>query len=458
MGQNVNEREIVLNLLIEFDKNERHANELLSGALAKVDYLPANEKAFVKRLFEGVIEKQYYLEHVIKRYIKTPISKVKKVLRLILRMGVYQLLFMDSVPDNAACDEAVKLCKKVNMKPQSGFVNGVLRNIARAGDKLKAEKFTDLVEYNSGKGYTQALSIFYSVPLWLVQKFEKVYGREKTLGILEGYQEQRPVTVRFCVAGDKLGGWLDSIRSKGIQIKQHPFVPYAYEVKGTSGISQLPGYAEGMFYVQDVSSMLVCELADIEPGMRVIDVCSAPGGKGLHAAFLGAKVSARDVSEGKVSIIRKNADRLGYTSDDQINIFVQDARTVREEDVESADVVIADVPCSGYGIVGKKCDIKYGVSEEKEDSLVVLQREIIDAVCQYVKRGALLMYSTCTINSRENEQQLEYIKSKGFELESIEDRLPDALKGQTGNKGYIQLFPGINRCDGFFIARLRRNR
>ena len=455
MKQTVNARKIVLDLLIEVDKEEGFATKLLQGALAKVDYLPRNEKAFIKRLFEGCVERRIYLEHIIKRYLKTPISKVKKTVRLILRMGVFQLLYMDSVPDSAACDEAVKLCRQMHFDAQSGFVNGVLRNIARDKERLSCEQYTDLAEYRNGKGLAEAASIFYSMPLFLVQKYEKRFGKERTLQILEGYYKESGITLRMCSGKPADDAWISEVEKLGITVTSHPYLPYAYILKGAAGAGQLPGFDRGLFYIQDVSSMLVCELAGITEGMKVIDVCSSPGGKGLHAYDLGAKVSARDVSIEKVDRLCENAGRLGV-SGDRYETLVQDARLFRIEDEGSADVVIADVPCSGYGIIGKKCDIKYGISPEKEESLTHLQREILDSAARYVKLGGILMYSTCTINYAENEEQMKYLMELGFEPQSVEEKLPDALRGLTGKDGYIQLLPGVHECDGFFIAKLRR--
>ena len=240
-------------------------------------------------------------------------------------------------------------------------------------------------------------------------------------------------------------------------MEKHPYLPYAYTLSHLEGMHQVPGFSQGLIAVQDVSSMLAVEVAGITPGSLVLDVCAAPGGKTMLAAEKTGQegmVIARDLSDMKVSFVEENAGRMCL---DQVHVQVHDATILDENMIEKADVVIADLPCSGLGIIAKKRDIKYNVTPESLEELQVLQRQILDVVSRYVKPGGILIYSTCTINPMENEDNRAYIlKELGFEAESLDAFLPDVLKSETTEKGYLQLIPSIHETDGFFISKYRK--
>lgn len=451
MANAVNLRQIVMEMLLEMNTSQVYSHILIRDVQNKYDYLSVQEKAFLKRLFEGTIERMIEIDYVLNQYSKVKVNKMKPVIRMIMRLSVYQILYMDSVPDAAACNEAVKLANLKKFGTLKGFVNGVLRNIARNKEQITyPDRQKDLVAF---------LSVTYSMPEWIVKKWLSQYEADKVEKILQGLLQEHPITIRFIAPLDKRKDILASMKQAGIKADKHAYFEDAYVLEGNlESVSELPGFAEGDMTVQDVSSMLSVACAGIKEGDTVLDVCAAPGGKTMLAAqFTGTngKVISRDVSERKVDMIIENIERC-----DMNNVITQvwDARELDTSKVAAADVVIADLPCSGLGVMGKKRDIKYHVSEDSLKDVVALQQEILRTITQYVKPNGILLYSTCTINIEENEQMLDWIaKEFGFVLESIEPYLPEALKQEdTATKGYLQLLPGVHDSDGFFISRFRR--
>lgn len=445
-----NTRAIVLELLLLMEQETQYANRLLKGTLDKYDYLSVQDKSFMKRLFEGCVERRIQLDYVIDCFSKTKTKNMKPLIREVLRMGAYQILYMDSVPDSAACNESVKLVLKRGFAGLKGFVNGVLRTISREKEQI--------VWPDEKSDPVHALSINYAMPEWIVAQFLEAYGAETTKRMLYAFLQEAPVTVRMDenLTPEERKLWLTRVSDGGVRIESHPYLSYAYRLRNVSGLHRLPGFSQGIFQVQDVSSMLVSEIAGVKPGMTIIDVCAAPGGKSLHAACKlngTGLVSARDLTQEKISLIEENAARSPYRN---IEILVQDARELRTQDVGCADIVYVDAPCSGLGIMGKKCDIRYRMTKEQMQEIVLLQREILNTAVQYVKKDGILIYSTCTIHQAENEEQVHYLETLGFEPESLEPYLPECLKGGSSAKGYLQLLPGVHETDGFFMARLRK--
>ncbi len=446
----INVREVVLDILLELSGQTEYSNVLIGAALDKYDYLDGREKAFIKRVSEGTIERRIQLDYVLDQYSKTPVTKMKPLIRELLRMSVYQLLFMEHIPAAAVCNEAVKLAKKRRFQNLQGYVNGVLRSVARGREEIAwPDRQRDPLKF---------LSVCYSMPLWLVKHFSESYGEEACEKILRDCLERKPVSVRLDERlsereqEELLGAW----EKEGVKVCRHPYLPYAALLQGVSGVRSLAGYGEGRFTVQDVSSMLVTEAAGIRHGDTVIDVCAAPGGKALHAAVKlngTGEVIACDVSRYKTDKIEENLARLGL---EKVSVRVQDARERDDSLVGKADVLLADVPCSGLGVIGHKQDIKYRVTEESLAEIQKLQREIITNVIEYIKPGGILMYSTCTMNPGENEETAAWIcETFGLEPVSMEDRLPAVLAGET-KKGMLQLLPGVHETDGFFLAKFQK--
>lgn len=433
-------RLIVLEALIQQEKEGTKLNLLLNGVLSRYAYLSREDRAFIKILTEGTVERRITLDHVIDRFSRVKTEKMKGVIRNILRLSAYQMLFMEHVPDHTICDEAVRLTKKKHMQPLSGFVNGVLRSMSREKPDI------DLIPDPS---------VRYSYPRWIYERFLEEFGEERTLNIFRYCLEAAPVYIRINPARTDRDEVRRILTEQDINVNEVPDHPLALEISGFSSIGEIKGFNEGLFSVQDISSMAVGEkissiINEKRPeNLRVIDICAAPGGKSCHAAeiltgyvketgvtgkFL---VESRDISEGKVRYIEENRDRLGL---DIIETRVSDARIPCDiEDrgtEEKADIIIADLPCSGLGVMGRKNDLKYRIKPEDIESLQLLQRDILKAAVTYLKSGGYLIFSVCTITRDETSEQKNWIQND-LGMEFICDKL---------------LLPGEKRTDGFYYS------
>ena len=442
-------RGAALEILLEIIQESEYSHIAIRNALNKMQYLPKQDRAFINRLVEGTLEYMIRIDYVLDQYSSVKVKKMKPVIRNILRCGVYQILFMDSVPDSAACNEAVKLAQRkgfYNLKP---FVNGVLRTIAREiGDLELPSREENEVRY---------LSVKYSMPEYLVEKWKAAYGVKTTEKILEDFLTERPITVRCRTHKASLREIVTSLKSQGVTVEQAPYLPYALKISDYNHILTLETFLQGKILVQDVSSMLVAEAASPKKGDHIIDMCAAPGGKSIHAADkMGdyGNVDARDVSQYKADLIKENIHRTGVIN---VEARVQDATVYDPDSEQAADIVIADVPCSGYGVIGKKPEIKYRATPQKQEEIVMLQRMILDKAAKYVKPDGTLIFSTCTIAREENEENvLWFLKNYPYRLESLDPYIPEELHCKSTKLGYLQLLPGIHKTDGFFIARFRR--
>ena len=420
-----------------------------SERIGKVSVFGEAGASLFTRLVEGTTEKRIWCDYVIEQFSSVKIRKMKPVIREILRMSAYQIGYMDSVPDSAVCNEAVKLARKKGFQQLGGFVNGVLRNLAR---HIREIKYPEMEMQPA-----LALSVRYSVPEWIVSIWIKRWGEERTERILSAFEERRPLNIRVNQERITRAELKERLEKRGIKVTEVDSLPGALGIEGYDYLAGLPEFQEGLFQVQDLSSMLAVEAAGVKKGDYCIDVCAAPGGKTVYMAEkAGADgyVDARDLTEYKAKLIRENCRRLGLSNTD---VSVKDACVKDEASVGKADVVLADLPCSGLGVIGKKTDIRYRMSQEQQGELAKLQREILDTVQSYVKPGGTLLYSTCTINPEENEENAEwFLENYPFEAVSLEDCLPEKYAGETGAKGYVQFLPDVHGCDGFFIAKFRK--
>lgn len=433
MTNGVNTRELALDTLIEVMEHDQYSHLVLRSVLDKYAYLEKQERAFLTRLVEGTIERTVELDYVINTYSKVKVKKMKPLIRNLLRMSTYQLRYMDSVPDPAVCNEAVKLAKKRGFSQLSGFVNGVLRSMIWEPERVKYP--------DEKKAPVQYLSVHFSMPEWIVEEWMETYGQEKTKALLQEFEKEQKLIVRTNLNRTTPEALAEALKKQRITACQNKDLPYALALTGVDQLQMLPEFLAGDFYVQDISSMMVAETADVHPGDYVIDVCAAPGGKSTHIAELlngTGQVDARDLTGYKVGLIQDNINRHGLSN---MQAKVWDATVEDEASKEKADVLLCDLPCSGLGVLGKKTDIRYKMTKEKQQELVLLQREILMTVRDYVKPGGTLVYSTCTINYEENEGNVEWFLDEFpyFSLESMR-----------------QMFPGELGQDGFFIAKLKR--
>ncbi len=448
MNQQVNTRELILGILLEVNKEGQYSHLVIRSTLEKYQYLEKQERAFITRVCEGTLEYKLRLDYILNQFSTVPAEKMKPVIRELLRSSVYQILYMDSVPDSAVCNEAVKLARRKGFYNLTGFVNGVLRKIAREYGSIRFPGKEEPEEY---------LSVIYSMPKWLVQRFLEQYGFEKTEKMLEAFLKEKPTTIRIREYLVEKEAVLESLKSQKVTVEKAPYVENAYYVKDYDYLPALDAFRVGSIQVQDVSSMLVGDIAAPKEGDYVIDLCAAPGGKTLCIAdkLKGTgRVDARDISRTKTDYIRENAIRQNF-----LNVVVteKDATQLDSDSLEKADIVLADVPCSGLGVMGRKTDIKYKLNPAKIQELAGLQREILEQASTYVKPGGTLIYSTCTIGKEENQDNVEwFLEHYPYELESLDPYLCEELRSETTKKGYLQLLPGVHKCDGFFIARLKR--
>ncbi len=436
-------RELVLGILMEVTRDGEYSHIALRNVLNKYQYLDKKERSFITRVTEGTLERMIELDYIINQFSKVKVNKMKPVIRNILRMSVYQLKYMDSIPNSAVCNEAVKLATKKGFSSLKGFVNGVLRNIERNLDAIT---------------YPDDLSIKYSMPEWILNQWKEVYDDKTIETMLQAFLEDKPTTIRCNTNQVTVDELVEKLKAEGVTVEKHPYLPYALWISSYNYLAELQSFQEGDFYVQDISSMLVSHIAQPKEGDNVIDVCAAPGGKSLHIAEMlkgTGHVEARDLTDYKVNLIWENIERSRMQNIEAVRF---DATVLDETSVEKADIVVADLPCSGLGILGKKTDLKYKMTEKTQEDLVVLQRDILSKVKNYVKPGGNLVYSTCTIHKKENMDNVHWFleNNPDFALDSIEDFLNEELKRDVLEKGCFQFLPGVHKSDGFFIAKFKR--
>lgn len=442
-------RELVLGILLEATRDGEYSHIALRNVLNKYQYLDKKDRAFITRVTEGTLERMIEIDYIINQFSKVPVDKMKPVIRNILRSAVYQLKYMDSVPNSAACNEAVKLATKKGFSNLKGFVNGVLRNI---------ERNLEHIEYPDKTNVTEYLHIKYSMPEWILKQWLAQYDIVTVERMLADFHKEKPTTVRFNPNKISKDALITELQTCGVQVKEHPYLSYALQVSGYDYLGDLQSFQNGAFYVQDISSMMVAHIANPKEGDKVLDVCAAPGGKALHMAELlkgTGQVQARDLTDYKVNLIQENIERSGMGN---IEAVRWDATILDENSIEKADIVIADLPCSGLGVLGKKTDLKYKTTEKTQSELVKLQQEILSTIEVYVKPGGTLIYSTCTICEAENMGNVRWFLKEHpeFKLVSIKDYLCEELRESVIDEGCLQLLPGVHQSDGFFIAKFKK--
>ena len=430
-------RETALAVLIACRKDGAWSNGVLKEYCAK-DGLDRREAALASRLCYGVLQNRGRLDFYLKQLLTGKLKDLHPAVRDILHLGLYQIFLMDKIPESAAVNESVdlakKYCKKIRTAP--GLVNGVLRNAARNRQSIREP---------------DALCDRYSHPQKLIDLLTAYVGKDRLEGMLQANNTVAPtvVQVNICKIGaDEL---LQQLRNSGAEAEKHPWLTDCLVLASTGDITKLPAFQSGLFYVQDAAAKLSVLCAEIPAGAKVLDCCAAPGGKSFAAAIAGAaEVTSCDVHPHKVGLLENGAQRLGLT---QITAREQDATVLVPEWENAMDVVIADVPCSGYGIIRKKPDIRYKDPDTMQE-LPKLQLAILKNQARYVKPGGTLLYSTCTLVRKENEGVVEKFLKENPEFITEKLTLPPVFPENT--TGMLTLVPGEYDTDGFFICRLRR--
>lgn len=438
----MNGRETALNVLIACRKEGGWSNALLKEYLSR-DRLDRREAALATRLCYGVLQNRLLLDHYLQQLLTGKLKSLHPAVHDILHLGLYQLYFMDKIPESAAVNESVTLAKRYckNQKNASGLVNAVLRNAVQRKDSLAQPK-----------SYVER----YSHPQALVDLLKAYAGKERLEPMLRANNEIPPTVVQVNTLKTTAETLKAMLEAEGVSVDDHSWMKDCLVLTGTGDLEKLPSFQQGLFYVQDPASRLsvLCAQLPDDKDIRVLDCCAAPGGKSFAAAIaMGGRgeITSCDVYAHKAQLIQKGAERLGLTN---IHPMQRDATQPKPEWENAFDGVIVDAPCSGYGIIRKKPDIRYKDPASMKD-LPALQLQILQNQSRFVKKGGLLMYSTCTLVRKENEGVVEeFLKNnRDFTLEPLP--LPDNFpKNETGMQA---LFSGEYDTDGFFIARLRRN-
>ncbi len=430
-------REAVLKLL-----NDTERKGLQSGGCVErlnSDFvLDDKDSAFAVNIYLGCIQFKYRIDSYINACSDIAPAKIDLGVRNILRMAVYQMLWLDRVPVHAAVDEAVKLCRKYNPRAAS-FTNAVLRHISSIKDRLPA--FTG--------DASERLAVEYSTENWFAEYLIGSLGESSAEAFLAESNKPAPLSLRINTVKISSEEYKELLNLNGIPFREHTFE--ALVLADRRDVKEFPGFKEGFFFIQDPAAAMCTGIAGVEPGMKILDACSSPGGKSFSTAIEmnnTGSILACDISGKKTEKVRAGAERLGL---DIISCSVQDARNYNEEMDSSFDIVLADVPCSGLGVLRKKPEIKYKTRDEIS-ALPEIQKNIIDNLSRYVKPGGILLYSTCTVLREENEDVVDGFLSehKGFTACDFD------FCGISSDKGMYTFLPHIDGTDGFFAAKLKR--
>lgn len=408
------------------------------------DGLTGADAALATRIVYGVLQNRALLDFYLSAYCAQKLSHLQPPLADVLRIGAYQILFLDKVPDRAAVNESVELAKRNGRGAASGLVNAVLRKVSLNKETLPAIPERDEVQY---------LSIRYSHPKWLVKRLLALLGRADAEAFLAANNGVAPLTVQANTLKTTAEALTAELTATGAAVTPHPWVPDCLELTSTGDLTALEPFQTGKFFVQDAAAKLVSLIAAPQAGQRVIDVCAAPGGKSFGAAIaMGdqGEIFACDIHENKLKRICESTARLGVQS---IQTFTADGTVFRPEWADSADVVLVDAPCSGLGIIRKKPDVRYK-SPEDLFTLTVAQAGILDNAARYVKPGGTLLYSTCTILPEENQQIVDGFLAQHSDFSRESFTLPQPVGKAAGE---LTLWPQIHGTDGFYICRMRRD-
>lgn len=428
-----------------FDKNA-YSNVVLGRELNNSE-LNDKDKALVTEIVYGTLKYRYTIDNILSYYIKSGLGKLETYILNILRMSIYQIEYLDKIPEFAVVNEAVELAK--NKSPKGAkLVNGVLRSYLRTKGS---------VDYYNKNNKLEELCFKYSFPTWIVKLFVDSYGNEQAEKILNGLNLVPSVTVRVNnLKIDYEDAW-KRLEESGYDIEEGKICPEAIQIKKGRSIEENPLFINGLITVQDESAMMIAPSMDLQENMVVLDLCSAPGGKACHAAEImnnTGKVLAFDIHENKLPLIKENAERLGINN---IRCSVLDAAVYSQAYKDTGDRVLIDVPCSGLGIIRKKPEIKWTKDKNVIRDLVKIQREIMLNAAKYVKKDGKLIYSTCTLSKEENEENIKWFIKKCPEF-TIEPLYYGKIDNIIYHKeGYVTILPDKN-MDGFFVAKMIRHR
>lgn len=429
-----------INVLDKVLNKGAYSNLALDNGVKNAGLSPL-DNALLTEIVYGTIKYKYTIDIILKEYLKD-MEKTNKDILNILRISIYQLKYLDRIPDFAVLNEAVNLAKKVSA-PHSKLVNGVLRNFLRNNNKIEfKDKILDI-------------SFKYSFLPWMTKLFIKQQGEEGALNILEGLNKTPGINVRVNRLKTTFEEAYKKLTDYGYRIKKGSVSPYSINITNGKSIESNPLFSKGYITVQDESAMLPAEILELDGEMTVLDMCSAPGGKTTEIAeILGnrGKVYAFDLYQNKLKLIKGSCERLGLKN---VEINKWDATIINNEFIDKADRVLLDVPCSGLGIIRKKPEIKWNKNMDEISSLINIQRKILSNGSRYLKPGGILVYSTCTLNKKENEDNINWFLEKNKDYEPVIIDLPSFHNFHKTSEGYLTIFPD-EYMDGFFMAKLKK--
>jgi len=428
----INEREIAVFALIDILDSGGYNNIVLKRTLNQNKDLNTTQKSFVTQIVNGTLKNIIHLDYIIDCFSKTKTTKMKPLILNTLRISVYQIKFMDKIPHSAACNEAVNLVKAKGFKTLSGFVNGVLRSIIRNLENIEYPDYE--------KNPVAHISVKYSYPVWLIEYFMEFMKEDEVKELCAKSNDVPRISISTNTTKITRELLMKKLADEGMEVVEGKLTDKSVYISKTANISDSPSFKEGLFHVMDESSMLAVEALSPKEGDTVYDLCSAPGGKSFYASYLmdnKGVIESCDIYEHKLELVQQGIERLGI---EIIKTYEHDATKYYEERANKADCVLIDAPCTGFGLLRKKPDIKYTKTKDDVYALAKIQREILSKSHNYVKIGGILVYSTCTVSDEENIKNVEwFIKNYNYEISEIK-----------------QLLPSSDNTDGFFIARMIR--
>lgn len=438
-----NARQVAFEALLKVHKDGAYSNLVVDSLLKDHPELDERDKAFVCNIVYGTLDRLILIDYNLGLYLNQPVRKLRPELHTILRMGTYQLLFMDKVPSRAAVNESVNLAKVNKSKFAASMVNAVLRRVSDNGLRLPECSETD----------PNYLAIKYSCPEWLISLWIEAYGFDNAVALAEKALEAPPVVVRANTTKISADELIWKLAEEGVISQKTDIAPDALILSNTGSVDELLAYQEGLFHAQDLASQICCMALDAKEGETVFDLCSAPGGKAFTIAETMNNTGilrAFDIYQSRVELIKSGAERLGLTN---VYAFLSDA-SIYNENYGLADKVLCDVPCSGLGIIRRKPEIRFK-SREDIDNLPELQYRILCNAIKYLKDGGRIVYSTCTLNPKENSEICDRFLQEHPEFSSVK-LFPEFPRYGEGDK-YLTLMPHLHSTDGFFVAAFVKN-
>lgn len=443
MENNINGRTLAFNALSRVLSDGAYSNIAFDSILSNAE-ANKREANLAAAIFYGVLERKLTLEYILSKYSKTPIKKIDKKALIILYMGIYQILYMDRIPDSAAVNESVKLCKNQKLFSASGFVNGVLRSVSRSGMPKLPDENKDRLSY---------LSVKYSFPKNIILLWIKSYGEDITERLLETQMGRPPLCARVNTLKTTPEGLIKMLSERGIKAERSEILENAISIENSGALSELPEFKNGLFHIEDISSQICCEVLSPKRGDSVLDVCAAPGGKSVTMAEMME-------NEGEILACDLYSQRLNLINENAVKASAAIIKT-KAADAQNADYgrkyqrILCDVPCSGLGIIRRKPELRYK-SVIGLDTLPDLQYLILCNAAHFTASGGILVYSTCTLNPKENGKAADRFLREHKDFEPYEINIPNIMRGIDEPKNQLTLFPHINGTDGFFISAFKK--